>query len=108
MRRHWDRARAVRLIGVRAARLMSASRPVQLPLPWLGDQCLTTGLMTVPAPSWCSRSCGLRDVANAADRSGLDDVSPHVERSDLSGLLNHSLPQLRRLDHLHRAPKPST
>jgi DNA polymerase-4 len=33
MRRHWDRARAVRLIGVRAARLMSAERPVQLPLP---------------------------------------------------------------------------
>lgn len=36
MRRHWDRTRSVRLIGVRAARLMSASRPVQLPLP-LGD-----------------------------------------------------------------------
>jgi DNA polymerase-4 len=33
MRRHWDRSRAVRLIGVRAARLMSAARPVQLPLP---------------------------------------------------------------------------
>ena len=33
MRRHWDRTRAVRLIGVRAARLMSDSRPVQLPLP---------------------------------------------------------------------------
>jgi DNA polymerase-4 len=33
MRRHWDRSRAVRLIGVRAARLMSAERPVQLPLP---------------------------------------------------------------------------
>jgi DNA polymerase IV len=33
MRRHWDRARAVRLIGVRAARLLPASRPVQLPLP---------------------------------------------------------------------------
>jgi DNA polymerase-4 len=37
MRRHWDRARSVRLIGVRAARLLPASRPVQLPLP------LTTG-----------------------------------------------------------------
>lgn len=35
MRRHWDRARAVRLIGVRAARLLPASRPVQLPLPLL-------------------------------------------------------------------------
>jgi DNA polymerase-4 len=33
MRRHWDRSRSVRLIGVRAARLMSASRPIQLPLP---------------------------------------------------------------------------
>lgn len=33
MRRHWDRARAVRLIGVRAARLLPANRPVQLPLP---------------------------------------------------------------------------
>jgi DNA polymerase-4 len=33
MRRHWDRSRAVRLIGVRAARLMSSERPVQLPLP---------------------------------------------------------------------------
>jgi len=33
MRRHWDKARAIRLIGVRAARLMPASRPVQLPLP---------------------------------------------------------------------------
>ena len=33
MRRHWDRSRAVRLIGVRAARLMPAARPVQLPLP---------------------------------------------------------------------------
>jgi DNA polymerase-4 len=36
MRRHWDRTRSVRLIGVRATRLMSATRPVQLPLP-LGD-----------------------------------------------------------------------
>jgi DNA polymerase-4 len=36
MRRHWDRTRSVRLIGVRAARLMSATRPIQLPLP-LGD-----------------------------------------------------------------------
>jgi DNA polymerase IV len=34
MRRHWDRARAVRLIGVRAARLLPSSRPVQLPLPF--------------------------------------------------------------------------
>jgi DNA polymerase-4 len=33
MRRHWDKARAVRLIGVRAARLLPAERPVQLPLP---------------------------------------------------------------------------
>jgi DNA polymerase-4 len=33
MRRHWDRTRAVRLIGVRAARLLPAERPVQLPLP---------------------------------------------------------------------------
>ena len=33
MRRHWDRTRAVRLIGVRAARLLPASRPIQLPLP---------------------------------------------------------------------------
>jgi uncharacterized protein YoaH (UPF0181 family) len=33
MRRHWDRSRAVRLIGVRAARLMSVLRPIQLPLP---------------------------------------------------------------------------
>ncbi len=33
MRRHWDRSRAVRLIGVRAARLLPADRPVQLPLP---------------------------------------------------------------------------
>jgi DNA polymerase IV len=33
MRRHWDDARAVRLIGVRAARLLPATRPVQLPLP---------------------------------------------------------------------------
>lgn len=33
MRRHWDTARAVRLIGVRAARLLPAARPVQLPLP---------------------------------------------------------------------------
>ena len=33
MRRHWDKARAIRLIGVRAARLMPATRPVQLPLP---------------------------------------------------------------------------
>ena len=33
MRRHWDKARAVRLIGVRAARLMPAARPIQLPLP---------------------------------------------------------------------------
>jgi DNA polymerase-4 len=33
MRRHWDRTRAVRLIGVRAARLLSATRPMQLPLP---------------------------------------------------------------------------
>jgi DNA polymerase-4 len=34
MRRHWDRGRAVRLIGVRAGRLMSSARPVQLPLPF--------------------------------------------------------------------------
>jgi DNA polymerase-4 len=34
MRRHWDRARAIRLIGVRAGRLMSSERPVQLPLPF--------------------------------------------------------------------------
>lgn len=34
MRRHWDRARAVRLIGVRAARLLPSSRPIQLPLPF--------------------------------------------------------------------------
>ncbi|MGE3908181.1 MAG: DNA polymerase IV [Chloroflexota bacterium] len=34
MRRHWDRSRAVRLIGVRAARLLPASRPIQLPLPF--------------------------------------------------------------------------
>ena len=33
MRRHWDKARAVRLIGVRAARLLPAERPIQLPLP---------------------------------------------------------------------------
>ena len=32
MRRHWDRARAIRLIGVRAGRLRSADAPVQLPL----------------------------------------------------------------------------
>jgi DNA polymerase-4 len=34
VRRHWDRARAIRLIGVRAGRLRSASAPVQLPIPW--------------------------------------------------------------------------
>jgi DNA polymerase IV len=33
MRRHWDRTRAIRLIGVRAGRLRSADAPVQLPLP---------------------------------------------------------------------------
>jgi DNA polymerase IV len=33
MRRHWDDARTVRLIGVRTARLLPATRPVQLPLP---------------------------------------------------------------------------
>ena len=32
MRRDWDRARAIRLIGVRAGRLRSADAPVQLPL----------------------------------------------------------------------------
>jgi DNA polymerase-4 len=37
MRRHWDRARAVRLIGVRAARLLPTSRPIQLPLPFRKD-----------------------------------------------------------------------
>jgi DNA polymerase-4 len=34
VRRHWDRARAIRLIGVRASRLRSADAPVQLPIPW--------------------------------------------------------------------------
>ena len=34
VRRHWDRARAIRLIGVRAGRLRSADAPVQLPIPW--------------------------------------------------------------------------
>ena len=33
MRRHWDRARAIRLIGLRAARFTPAGAPVQLPLP---------------------------------------------------------------------------
>lgn len=33
MRRHWDRGRAVRLIGVRASRLLPSTRPIQLPLP---------------------------------------------------------------------------
>lgn len=35
VRRHWDRAQAIRLIGVRAGRLRSADAPVQLPLPSL-------------------------------------------------------------------------
>jgi DNA polymerase-4 len=35
MRRHWDRSRAIRLIGVRAGRLRSADAPIQLPLPSL-------------------------------------------------------------------------
>jgi DNA polymerase IV len=33
MRRHWERQRAVRLIGLRAGHLVPADRPVQLPLP---------------------------------------------------------------------------
>ncbi len=32
--RHWERTRAVRLIGVRAGRLAEATRPAQLPLPY--------------------------------------------------------------------------
>ncbi len=34
VRRHWDRARAIRLIGVRAARFEPADAPVQLPFEW--------------------------------------------------------------------------
>ena len=34
MRRHWDRARPIRLIGVRAARFESAGAPVQLTFGW--------------------------------------------------------------------------
>lgn len=34
IQRHWERTRAVRLIGVKAGRLAEASRPAQLPLPY--------------------------------------------------------------------------
>ena len=36
VRRHWDRARPIRLIGVRAARFEPADAPVQLPFEWDG------------------------------------------------------------------------
>ncbi|HYU19402.1 MAG TPA: DNA polymerase IV, partial [Chloroflexota bacterium] len=32
MRRHWDRSRPIRLIGLRAARFSLADRPIQLSL----------------------------------------------------------------------------
>ncbi|MCC6179978.1 MAG: DNA polymerase IV [Chloroflexi bacterium] len=34
MRRHWDRGRAIRLIGLRASRFVTVDEPVQLPIPW--------------------------------------------------------------------------
>jgi DNA polymerase-4 len=37
MRRHWDRTRRVRLIGLRAGRLLPAGTPIGAPLPLLPD-----------------------------------------------------------------------
>jgi DNA polymerase-4 len=51
MRRNWDRSRSVRLIGVRASRLLPAARPVQLPLPLVAGDAVRQRSSLQPEPT---------------------------------------------------------